>query len=96
MPRLQKHPLRSLTADDARSLETINRSQTRAAGLVARAKELLAVADGLPTLRALLAGAVAMRSSSSSSPWPSRSSGSPSSAHWLGHIPSRRRMDLLA
>lgn len=46
MPRLQKDPLRPLTTDERHCLERISRSQTEAAGHVARAKELLAVADG--------------------------------------------------
>ena len=47
MPRVQKDPLRCLTADERYHLERISRSQTEPAGHVARAKELLAVADGL-------------------------------------------------
>lgn len=46
MPRVQKDPLRPLTADERHYLERLIRSQTEPAGHVARAKELLAVADG--------------------------------------------------
>jgi len=46
MPRVQKDPLRPLTADERHHLERINRSQIEPAGQVARAKALLAVADG--------------------------------------------------
>jgi len=46
MPRLQKDPLRPLTPDERHHLEWISRSQSEPAGHVARAKELLAVADG--------------------------------------------------
>ena len=46
MPRVQKDPLRPLTTDERSHLERISRSQTEPAGQVARATELLAVADG--------------------------------------------------
>ena len=46
MPRLQKHPLRPLTTNERTHLERISRSHTEPAAHVARAKELLAVADG--------------------------------------------------
>src|SRR5437870_4861575 len=46
MPRLQKDPLRPLTPDDRMHLERISRSHTEPAAHVARAKALLAVADG--------------------------------------------------
>jgi transposase len=46
MPRLQQDPLRPLTADERMHLERISRSQTEPAAHVARAKALLAVADG--------------------------------------------------
>jgi transposase len=48
MARRQLHPLRPLTADERTQLEQVSRSQAAPAGQVARAKELLAVADGLP------------------------------------------------
>ena len=46
MPALQKDPLRSLAPDERRHLEHLSRSRTDPAAHVARAKELLAVADG--------------------------------------------------
>jgi transposase len=42
----QKDPLRSLTADERRHLDHLSRSRTEPSAQVARAKELLAVADG--------------------------------------------------
>lgn len=46
MPRRQKDPLRPLTADERVHLERISRSHADPATLVARAKALLAVANG--------------------------------------------------
>lgn len=46
MPAHQKDPLRPLTADERPALEHVSRLQTAPAAEVARAKELLAVADG--------------------------------------------------
>lgn len=46
MPHHQKDPLRVLTDDERAQLERISRSHTEPATQVARAKELLAVADG--------------------------------------------------
>lgn len=46
MPRHPKDPLRALTADERVQIEYLSRSQTEPAGAVARAKALLAVADG--------------------------------------------------
>jgi transposase len=46
MPAHQKDPLRPLTAADRLALEQVSRSHTAPAAEVARAKELLAVADG--------------------------------------------------
>jgi transposase len=46
MPRHQKDPLRLLTADERAHLEHLSRSPTEPAAYVARAKALLAVADG--------------------------------------------------
>lgn len=46
MPRVQKDPLRPLTTEERHDLERVSRSQSEPAGHVARAKELLAVADG--------------------------------------------------
>ncbi len=46
MPRHQKDPLRPLTADERAHLEHLSRSHTEPAAHVARAKALLAVADG--------------------------------------------------
>ena len=46
MPRRQKDPLRPLTADERVHLERISRSHADPAALVARAKALLAVANG--------------------------------------------------
>lgn len=46
MPAHQKDPLRSLAPDERRHLEHLSRSRTDPAAHVARAKELLAVADG--------------------------------------------------
>lgn len=48
MPRRQKDPLRSLTADERARLEHVSRSHTELAAHVARAKALLAVAAGQP------------------------------------------------
>lgn len=46
MPAHQKDPLRLLTSDERHSLEHVSRSRIEPATQVARAKELLAVADG--------------------------------------------------
>ncbi len=46
MPRHQKDPLRPLTTDERAHLERLSRSHTEPAAHVARAKALLAVADG--------------------------------------------------
>ena len=46
MTRRQKDPLRSLTEEERRVLEQLSRAQSEPAGHVARAKALLAVADG--------------------------------------------------
>jgi transposase len=46
MPRPQSSPLRLLTRAERATLERLRRSQTEAAGAVARARALLAVADG--------------------------------------------------
>jgi transposase len=46
MPAHQKDPLRPLTADERLALRQVSRSRTDPAAHVARAKELLAVADG--------------------------------------------------
>jgi transposase len=46
MPAHQKDPLRPLTADERLALERVSRSHTEPAAEVARAKELLAVAEG--------------------------------------------------
>jgi hypothetical protein len=46
MSRRQKHPLRALTTDERAWLRKIARSKREPAGHVARAKQLLAVADG--------------------------------------------------
>lgn len=46
MPRHQKNPLRPLTVDERAHLEHLSRSHTAPAAHVARAKALLAVADG--------------------------------------------------
>ena len=46
MPAHQKDPLRPLTPDERRHLEHMSRSRTDSAAQVARAKELLVVADG--------------------------------------------------
>ena len=57
MPRLQKNPLRAFTADEQMRLEQLARSHQTAAVVVARAKTLLAVAQGQPfTQAALVAG----------------------------------------
>lgn len=48
----QKDPLRPLTSDERRHLEHLTRSRTDPAAQVARAKELLAVADGASFERA--------------------------------------------
>ncbi len=42
----QKEPLRALSADERSVLEHVGRSSREAAAVVARAKALLAVADG--------------------------------------------------
>lgn len=47
MPRPQKHPLRTLTPEERGDLAQLARSHTRPALTVARAKSLLAVANGL-------------------------------------------------
>lgn len=46
MPRPQKEPLRSLTADEGVALERLSRAHAEPAARVARAKALLAVANG--------------------------------------------------
>ena len=46
MPRRPNDPLRSLSAEERAQLERLSRSHTEAAAEVARAKALLAVADG--------------------------------------------------
>ncbi len=46
MTRRKKDPLRTLTEEERDWLERIRRSHSEPAGLVARAKEILAVADG--------------------------------------------------
>jgi len=46
MSRRQKNPLRPLSPDEWVELERLSRAQAEPAGLVARAKALLAVADG--------------------------------------------------
>jgi transposase len=46
MPAHQKDPLRALTSDERHHLEQLSRSRTEPSAQVARAKELLAVADG--------------------------------------------------
>jgi transposase len=46
MTRRQKDPLRTLTEDERNWLERISRSYSESASHVARAKEILAVADG--------------------------------------------------
>lgn len=46
MPAHQKDPLRPLTSDERLALEQVSRSHTAPAAEAARAKELLAVADG--------------------------------------------------
>ena len=46
MPRPQKEPLRPLTPDERAQLEPLSRSHTEPAARVARAKALLAVAEG--------------------------------------------------
>src|ERR671933_413662 len=46
MPGHQKDPLRPLTSDELLHLEHLSRSRTEPIAQVARAKELLAVADG--------------------------------------------------
>lgn len=48
MAQPQKHPLRPLTDDERAQLEQIARAHSERADRVARAKALLAVADGLP------------------------------------------------
>lgn len=47
MPAHQKEPLRPLTSDERHHLEQVSRSRTAPAAHVARAKEVLAVADGV-------------------------------------------------
>lgn len=57
MSRRQKDPLRPLLAEERARLERLSRAQVESAALVARAKALLAVADGHSfTEAALLAG----------------------------------------
>jgi transposase len=57
MTRRQKDPLRSLTEEERRVLEQVSRARSEPAGHVARAKALLAVADGHSyTTAAKLAG----------------------------------------
>lgn len=57
MTRRRKDPLRPLTADERRWLEQVSRSRAEPEGHVARAKALLAVADGRTyTEAAALAG----------------------------------------
>src|SRR5437867_2200350 len=57
MPRHPNVPPRSLSAEDCTHLEQLSRSHTEPAAEVARAKALLAVADGRPfTEAARLAG----------------------------------------
>ncbi|MCP4538991.1 MAG: helix-turn-helix domain-containing protein, partial [Chloroflexi bacterium] len=46
MTRRKKDPLRALTEEERTVLEQISRSQSEAASHVARAKEILTVADG--------------------------------------------------
>ena len=46
MPAHQNDPLRPLTPEERRYLEHVSRSRTDPAAQVARAKELLVVADG--------------------------------------------------
>jgi transposase len=46
MTRRQKDPLRSLTVQERHDLERVSRAQAEPAAIVARAKALLAVADG--------------------------------------------------
>jgi hypothetical protein len=46
MTRQQKHPLRFLNAEERQELERISRATSESATRVARAKALLAVADG--------------------------------------------------
>ena len=46
MTRRKKDPLRSLTEEERNWLERISRAYSEPAGHVARAKEILAVADG--------------------------------------------------
>lgn len=47
MPRPHNHPLRTLTTDEQNQLEHLARSHTHPAIIVARAKSLLAVANGM-------------------------------------------------
>ena len=47
MPRQQKDPLRGVTEEERLCLEQLSRAQREAAAHVARAKALLAVADGM-------------------------------------------------
>ena len=47
MTRRQRDPLRSLTGEERNVLEQISRAQSEPASHVARAKSLLAVADGM-------------------------------------------------
>jgi homeodomain-containing protein len=46
MPQRQKHPLRALTVEERRELERVARAHSERAARGARAKQLLAVADG--------------------------------------------------
>lgn len=46
MTRRQKHPLRELTAEERQELERVSRARSETAARVARAKALLAVAQG--------------------------------------------------
>jgi transposase len=52
MPRCHKDPLRLLTAPEQEQLALLSRSQSAPASSVARAKALLAVADGQPYTKA--------------------------------------------
>lgn len=46
MTRRQKHPLRMLSVEERQELERITRARSESANRVARAKALLAVAEG--------------------------------------------------
>ncbi len=46
MTRRQKHPLRDLTTEERQEMERVSRATRESAARVARAKALLAVADG--------------------------------------------------